>query len=69
MFWRSTDSWVFSLPQYAVQRAFDQPGKRRTLRLFLRVGVHDVPTDQIGGLEIPVDEVHPGVAGQSLARQ
>jgi VWFA-related protein len=29
---------------------------------FLRVGVHDVPSDHIGALEIPVDEVHPGVA-------
>jgi hypothetical protein len=36
---------------------------------FLRVGVHDVPSDHIGALEIPVDEVHPGVAGQGLARQ
>jgi VWFA-related protein len=31
---------------------------------FLRVGVHDVPSDHIGAVEIPVDEVHPGVAGQ-----
>jgi VWFA-related protein len=29
---------------------------------FLRVGVHDVPSDHIGALEIPVDEVHPDVA-------
>ena len=33
---------------------------------FLRVGVHDVPSDHIGALEIPVDEVHPGVAELSL---
>jgi VWFA-related protein len=32
---------------------------------FLRVGVHDVPSDHIGALEIPVDEVHAAVAGQS----
>ncbi|MGD0630945.1 MAG: VWA domain-containing protein [Terracidiphilus sp.] len=36
---------------------------------FLRVGVHDVASDHIGALEIPVDEVHPGVFGQGLARQ
>jgi hypothetical protein len=33
---------------------------------FLRVGVHDVPSDHIGALEIPVDEVHPAVAAQSV---
>jgi VWFA-related protein len=32
---------------------------------FLRVGVHDVPSDHIGALEIPVDEVHLGVAAQT----
>ena len=36
---------------------------------FLRVGVHDVASDHIGALEIPVDEVHPGVFGQGLAQQ
>jgi VWFA-related protein len=36
---------------------------------FLRVGVHDVASDHIGALEIPVDEVHAGVAGQGLQRQ
>jgi VWFA-related protein len=36
---------------------------------FLRVGVHDVASDHIGALEFPVDEVHPGVFGQGLARQ
>ena len=36
---------------------------------FLRVGVHDVASDHIGALEIPVDEVHPGVFGQGLVRQ
>lgn len=36
---------------------------------FLRVGVHDVASDRIGALEIPVDEVHAGVAGQGLQRQ
>ena len=35
---------------------------------FLRVGVHDVASDRIGVLEIPVDAVHPGVAGQALVR-
>ena len=33
---------------------------------FLRVGVHDVPSDHIGALEIPVDEVRAGVAGVGL---
>jgi len=33
---------------------------------FLRLGVHDVTGDQIGALEIPVDQVKPGVAGQGL---
>lgn len=27
---------------------------------FLRIGVHDVPGDRIGALEIPIDAVHPG---------
>jgi VWFA-related protein len=36
---------------------------------FLRVGVHDVASDHIGALEIPVDEVRVGVAGQGLAMQ
>jgi VWFA-related protein len=36
---------------------------------FLRVGVHDVASDHIGALEIPVDEVQPGVFGQGLTRQ
>jgi len=31
---------------------------------FLRVGVHDVASDRIGALEIPVDQVHADVAGQ-----
>jgi len=29
---------------------------------FLRIGVHDVASDHIGGLEIPVEEVHENVA-------
>ena len=33
---------------------------------FLRVGVHDVPSDHIGALEIPVDEIHPRAAGLNL---
>jgi hypothetical protein len=33
---------------------------------FLRLGVHDVTGDQIGALEIPVDQVKKGVAGQGL---
>ena len=36
---------------------------------FLRVGVHDVASDHIGALEIPVDQVRMGVAGQGLQRQ
>ena len=35
---------------------------------FLRVGVHDAASDHIGALEIPVDEVHPGVFGQGLQK-
>lgn len=35
----------------------------------LRVGVHDVTGDHIGALEIPLDEVRMGVAGQGLQRQ
>jgi len=31
---------------------------------FLRVGVHDVPSDHIGALEIPVEEIHLGTAAQ-----
>ncbi len=30
---------------------------------FVRAGVHDVTADRVGALEIPVDEVKPGVAG------
>ncbi len=33
---------------------------------FLRVGVHDVSSDHVGALEIPVDEVHINVAEQTL---
>jgi VWFA-related protein len=33
---------------------------------FLRVGVHDAVSDHIGAIEIPVDQVRPGVAGQGL---
>jgi VWFA-related protein len=33
---------------------------------FLRVGVHDVPSDHIGALEIPVDEANVKVAAQTL---
>jgi VWFA-related protein len=33
---------------------------------FLRMGVHDVPGDQMGALEIPVDQVQLGVAGRGL---
>jgi VWFA-related protein len=33
---------------------------------FLRVGVHDVASDRIGALEIPVDEVRTNVSGQGL---
>jgi hypothetical protein len=33
---------------------------------FLRLGVHDVEGDQIGALEIPVDQVKLGIAGQGL---
>jgi hypothetical protein len=36
---------------------------------FLRVGVHDVASDHIGAIEIPVDEVHTGVVGQGLLGQ
>jgi VWFA-related protein len=33
---------------------------------FLRVGVHDVASDHIGALEIPVEQVQAGVAGQGI---
>jgi VWFA-related protein len=36
---------------------------------FLRVGVHDVASDHVGAVEIPVDEVHAGVAGEGMQRQ
>jgi VWFA-related protein len=32
---------------------------------FLRVGVHDVASDHIGALEIPVDQIRPGVPGKA----
>jgi hypothetical protein len=35
---------------------------------FLRVGVHDVASDHIGTLEIPVDEVRAGVSGRGLLK-
>ena len=33
---------------------------------FLRVGVHDIISDHIGALEIPVDQIRLGIAGQGL---
>jgi VWFA-related protein len=33
---------------------------------FLRLGVHDVAGDQVGAIEIPVDTLRPGVAGEGL---
>jgi len=33
---------------------------------FLRLGVRDVDGDHMGALEIPVDQIKPGVAGQGL---
>ncbi len=33
---------------------------------FLRLGVHDLTGDQVGALEIPMDQVKPGVAGAGL---
>jgi len=36
---------------------------------FIRIGVHDIPSDHIGAVEIPVDEVRDGIDGQGLARQ
>jgi VWFA-related protein len=36
---------------------------------FLRMGVHDVAGDQMGALEIPVDQVQVGVAGRGLQTQ
>jgi VWFA-related protein len=32
---------------------------------FLRIGIHDLGDDHVGAVEIPVDEVHPGVSGQA----
>jgi VWFA-related protein len=34
---------------------------------FLRVGVHDLNSDRVGAVEIPVDQVHPNVVPQALA--
>jgi VWFA-related protein len=33
---------------------------------FVRLGVHDVPGDHVGALEVPLDALRPGVAGQGL---
>lgn len=33
---------------------------------FLRLGVHDLTGDQVGALEIPVDTLRPGIAGQGI---
>ena len=35
---------------------------------FLRIGVHDVASDHIGGLEIPVEEVHENVAALGIQK-
>jgi len=35
---------------------------------FLRIGVHDVASDHIGGLEIPVEEVRENVAGLGIPK-
>jgi VWFA-related protein len=35
---------------------------------FLRLGVRDVDGDHIGALEIPVDQIKPGIAGQGLGQ-
>jgi VWFA-related protein len=35
---------------------------------FLRLGVRDVDGDHMGALEIPVDQIKPGVAGQGLSQ-
>lgn len=34
---------------------------------FLRVGVHDLNSDRMGAVEIPVDQVHPNVVPQAVA--
>jgi VWFA-related protein len=36
---------------------------------FMRIGVHDVASDRIGALEIPVDEIRAGVSMQALLKQ
>ena len=35
---------------------------------FLRIGVHDVDGDQIGAVEIPVDQIQLGVAGAAFRK-
>jgi VWFA-related protein len=35
---------------------------------FLRIGVHDVASDHIGGLEIPVEEIRDNVAGLGIQK-
>ncbi len=34
---------------------------------FMRLGVHDVASDQVGALEIPLDQVKPGLASGTRA--
>ena len=34
---------------------------------FLRVGIHDLSSDRVGAVEIPVDQVQPNVVPQALA--
>ena len=35
---------------------------------FLRIGVHDIPGDQVGALEIPVDQIRLDVAGAAFQK-
>ena len=34
---------------------------------FLRVGIHDISSDRVGAVEIPVDQIHPNIVPQALA--
>jgi VWFA-related protein len=69
----STASLDVSVPHYRQLLASGLPVRQQIAvpvkgNFFLRVGVHDAASDHIGALEIPVDEIHPGVFGQGLQR-
>ncbi len=69
----STVALDVSCPNYSKLLASGVPVRQQIAvpvkgNFFLRIGVHDAASDHIGALEIPVDEVHPGVFGQGLQK-